>query len=436
MSRRPPPARAPSGLTRDETRESLRRFNVSAGLRGVFDTVGGGTTFIFVAFAGTLGLAGEQMGWLTALVSWACLLQMAGLPLIARARDKKRFALRLALGEAFLVCLAVLLAVFLPAPWGLYAFAAAVFLAAAFLQLSRPVTDDWVASTVPAGLRGRYLGRRTQILSAVVVVATLAAGWLGERVGLDNRRGLGLLILAAAAFAVAAVVVLRGASMPAVAAASQPQLADVATALRTRPFLRLLTLTVLYNLPFFVACPYYQVFNLQVARMPATHIAWMQTGYLAVKVLALPALGRLVDRWGARRTMVVAGLVYAWFFSTFLFCGPGYYWPVMLAWAVVALADGGFGLAAQAALYATVPEAALTRPAYFAVNNFVVLAAYGLGSALVVPLLRLTRDVSVTVGPFTLGHFHLLYGFCAVLMLPCLCAARLLPAKDADKAPA
>lgn len=423
------PLRQASGLTRDETRDSLRRFNISAGLRSVFDTVGGGTTFVFVAFACSLGLAKEQIGWLTFLVSSACLVQMAGIPLIRRAQNKKRFALTLALSEPLLLAAAVLLAMFLPAPWRIYAFAAAVFLAAAFLHLSRPVTDDWVASTIPAEIRGRYLGRRTQILSAIIIVTTLTAGWLSERVGMTNLRGLGILILAAATCAVAAVLVLRDAAMPALAASSQPHWRDGATVLRTRPFMRLMLLTVLFNLPFFFACPYYQVFNLEVVKMPATMIAVMQAGYYAVKILALPWLGRLVDRWGPRRSMMAAGVVYAWFFSTFLFCGPGRYWPIMVGWAVVSLADGAFGLAVQSALYATVPGTP-ARPSYFAASNIIALVSYGAGSAVAVPVLQSLKNVDVTLGPLRLGNFHFLYIGCALLMLPCLFAARLAPLRS------
>ena len=426
FGKRKTPLQQASGLTRAETRDSLRRFNISAGFRGVFDTVGGGSTFIFVGFACSLGLAKEQLGWLTFLVSSACLVQMAGIPLIRRARNKKRFALTLALSEPLVLIAAVLLAVFLPAPWRLYAFAAAVFVGAAFLQLSRPVTDDWVASTIPAELRGRYLGRRTQILSAAVIAATLAAGWFGERVGMSNTRGLGVIIIVAALCAITAVLVLRDAAMPDLAAESQPHWNDIHTILRTPPFVRLMLLTILYNLPFFLACPYYQAFNLEVARMPATMIAVMQSGYYAVKIVTLPLIGRLVDRWGARRSMLLSGLVYAAFFAAFLVCDAGRYWPLVLAWAVVSLADGAFGLALQSALYASVPETP-ARPSYFAAYNILTLVLYAAGSAAAVPLLERMKSLQLHVGPFVLGNFHILYGICAALMLVTLFAARLAP---------
>jgi hypothetical protein len=283
----PQPERHRTGLTRDETRASLRRFNWNAGLRGAFETVCGGSTFIFVAFASSLGLSKERMG--------------------------------------------------------------------------------------------------------------------------------GIL----------AVLALRDAPMPSLAANAAPRLADLPAVLRTPPFVRVVAVMLLFNVPFFFACPYYQVFHLEIARMPASMIALMQTGYLAVKIVSLPALGRLLERWGPSRTLFATGFVYAPFFATYPLCGPGVYWPIMAGWAVVALADAAFGLAIQAALYGSVPDSR-ARPAYFAVYNFTSLVGYGIGSVLAVPALEAIREVRLQVGPLALGHFHLLYAACTLLMFPCLFAARLI----------
>ena len=414
-----------AGMNRTDRRDSLRRFNWNAGMRSIFDTVCGGTTFIFVAFARSLGLAREQMGWMTFLISGACVVQMVGLPLIGRAANKKRFALTLALVEPALVIAAVILALLLPAPFRFTAFAAAVFMAAAFIHLARPVTDDWLATLIPSGIRGRYLGRRVQIVSTVTIASTLIAGYLGERIGMNNRVGLGLILIAGGVCGLAAVLMLRDAVMPALAAAAQPGWHDFAVVLRTPGFMRILAVNILYNLPFFLACPYYQVFNLEVALMPAGMIALMQTGYYTVKILSLPTLGRLVDRWGTRRTFYLTGFLYAAFFATFLLCGPGRYWPLMAAWAMVALADGAWALAFQSALYASIPETA-ARPAYFAVNNFATISLFGLGGAIAVPVLQSIKEVHLVLGPLTLGNLHLLYGFCALLMIPCLFSSVLI----------
>lgn len=420
--------RQASGLTGDETRASLLRFNWSAGLRGIFDTIGMGTNFIFVGFARSLGVAKEQMGWLSFIVSGACLLQMAVIPLIGRIQQKKRFALSLALTEPFLVMVAVGLALLLPPGLRLVAFVAAVFMAAASAHMSRPITDDWFASTIPTEIRGRYLGRRLRIVSIVTIITTYLCGIIGDRIGMDNTVGLGLLLIGGACCGVAAVVVLRDAPMPALAADSQPRLADFMVALNTRPFARYLILIAVFNIPFFFAVPYYQVFHLEIVKMPASLIAVMQSGYFIVKILALPFLGRLVDRWGPRKTMYVSGVIYAWFFSTYMFCGPGRYWPILVAWAVVALADAAFGLAAQFTLFDAVPNSQ-ARPVYFATSNIVTLSLTGLGGVIAVPLLGAIKNVEFDIGPFHMGSFHLLYGACALAMIPCLFAARLVAGK-------
>lgn len=415
----------PSRLTGVATRASLRRFNWSAGFRSVFDTVGGGTTFIFVAFAQSLGLASERTGWMTFLVSCACVLQMLALPVIARTANKKRYALSLALAEPLLAIAAVGLALLLPAPARLYAFGAAVFLAAASINLSRPVTDDWLATTIPAALRGRYLGRRMQIVGVVTVAATLAAGWLGDRIGLNNTTGLAAVLGGGAACGLVAVILLREVPMPDGAANSQPRLADAAGALRTPSFFRLLLLVVIYCLPFYFACAYYQVFHLEVLKMPAFRIAQMMSGYYVIKIVSLPLLGRIVDRWGVRRTMFISGVVYAGFFAIYPLCQPGWYWPLFIAWAFVGMADGAFGLATQMALYGAVPESP-ARPAYFAVYNIVTIAFTGLGGAVAVPVLESIKHLHLSVGPLEFTNFHLLYAGCALVMLPCMCSAYLV----------
>ena len=370
-------------------------------------------------------MARERMGWIAFIFSLSCLLQMAAIPLIARARNKKRFALTLALIEPVLFIIAVTLALVLPPGIRMAGFISAVFIAGAFVHLSRPVIDDWFASTIPTTIRGRYLGRRLQVISIAIITATMIMGVLGQSTGMANTLGLGLILITGALCGMLSILTLRSVPMPALAANSQPRLQDFANVFKTAPFLVIIMVNILYSIPFYLAVPYYQIFNLEVAAMPATMIAIMQSGYFIVKIVALPWLGRGVDRWGPQRSLFVAGFVYVTFFGAFLFCQPGFYWPVMIAWAVVALADGLFGLATQTALYASVPDSP-SRPAYFAVSNIVSLVFYGIAGLAAVPLLEAIKGITIHVGPLTLGSFHLLYGVCALLMIPCLFSARLV----------
>jgi MFS family permease len=423
----PSPARA---LTKAQTRESLGWFNWNVSLRGVFETIGGGTTLVFVAFTLSLGVPPEAMGYFAAAISFACILQVLGMPLLNHVRHRKRTILTLAVVEPVLVILAVLLTPLLPAPWRPVSLGVAVFLAAACLHLTRPYADNWLAMTIPSGLRGRYTGRRIRISSLAIIFSTLLVGGGVELLGRTNTTGLAGLLAGGALFGVAAALTLARAARPLWQEPPRFSLSDLREVLRAPAFVRITAATVIWMIPFFFAAAYYQVFNLEVVGMRPGLIAAMGVGYLAVKLLATPLLGRICDRVGPRRLLWFAGPIYVGFFLAFPFAAPGLAWPLILAWAVVGLADGIYGVAIPAALYGTVPDEG-ARPAYFAVYNLVVLGGFALGGLLAVPLVGLLQDWGGVWGPLNLSGYHLFYALCGVAMIPCTAALALVPARAA-----
>ncbi|MCW5550294.1 MAG: hypothetical protein KIT44_15130, partial [Opitutaceae bacterium] len=291
---------APARLNKQETRESLGWFNWNVSLRGAFETIGGGTTLVFTAFALAIGVPRDAMGYFTAVISCACIVQLLGMPVAGRVRQRKRFILAVAVAEPLLLIVAVLVTPWLPPELRPLSLGVAVFSAAACLHLTRPFSDDWLATTIPSGLRGRYIGRRIRISSFAIVASTLAVGAGVEVLGKDNADGLAFLLVLGALFGVGAALMLARATKPVVREPATFAMSDLLVVWRTRPFVRLTVGTVLLMLPFYFAGAYYQVFNLEVARMRPWLIAAMGVGYLLVKLLLTPALGRLCDRVGPR----------------------------------------------------------------------------------------------------------------------------------------
>jgi MFS family permease len=413
-------------LTPDETRESLSWFNWNISLRGVFETICGGTTLVFTAFALVIGVPQDAMGYFTAIISFSCILQVLGMPLASRVRRRKRFILTVALIEPLLLIIAVLLAPLLPAELRPVSLGLAFFLASACLHLTRPYSDNWLATTIPSGLRGRYIGQRLRLSSIAIIASTLVVGAGVEMLGKTNGAGLAGLLITGAFFGVAAALTLVRATKPVVQEPAPFHTRDFSQVLRTPAFVRLTIGTVLYMIPFFFAGAYYQVFNLRVVEMRPWLIASMGVGYLVVKLLLTPALGRVCDRIGPRRLLWVASPIYTAFFLCFPFAEPGRAWPIIVAWAFVALADGIYGVAAPAALYGTIPEHG-ARPAYFAVFNLVNLSCSAVGGVLAVPLLGLLNRIDWNLGLAHLGGYHLFYALCGVAMVPCTAALLLFP---------
>jgi len=418
-----------SDLSKAETRTALRAFNWNLACRGVFTTLCGGTTMFFTAFILSLGVAQEQMGNVAFVMSLACLLQLLAAPLLARVPGRKVLLLTIGTLEPLLFAGAVLGVPWLPLAWRLPVLFAAIFLATMAINLIQPFTDDWLATTIPPDLRGRYIGRRLQLFSVTVIVTTLVASHLLERtIGKTNTTGLGWLLVFGGLFGLLSILSLRRAAMPATATTAQFSWRDIPAVFRHRQFARLLVFIFLYNLPFSFACPYYQVYHLEVVQAKASMIGYMMNVYLVVKILTVSLLGRLADRWGARRLIYLVSVIYVLFFGVYATCQPGLAWVLVAAWGAVALADGAWGVVLTKLLYETVPDTPL-RPAYFAVNNIVGVLFTGIGGMLAVPVLEAIRGVSLTVGPLHLGSFHLLYLGCTLLMIPCLFATRLLPVR-------
>lgn len=416
----------PLSLSRRSTRESLAWFNWNISLRGVFETICGGTTLVFTAFALVIGVPPDAMGFFSAVISFACIVQVLGLPVASYVRRRRRFILTVALVEPLLVIAAVLLTPLLPATLRPFSLGLAVFLAAACLHLTRPFSDDWLATTIPSGLRGRFIGQRIRLSSFAIIASTLVVGGSVEFLGTENGPGLAALLIAGGLFGVAAALMLARATEPITQEPAAFQLGDLRAVFRTGAFVRLTIGTLIYMLPFYFACAYYQVFNLRVVQMRPWLIATMGVGYLLVKLLLTPALGRLCDRYGPRRLIVLGTPVYIAFFLMFPFAEPGRAWPIIVGWAFVAIADGIYGVAAPAALYGTVPVQG-SRPAYFAVYNLISLSAFAVGGVLAVPLLGWLQQIDFTWGPAHLGGYHLFYTLCGLVMIPCSAALVLFP---------
>ena len=418
-----PSVRSRSGLTKAETRLSLRQFTWYDSFRNIFLTICGPITLVFVSFARSLGIASERMGLLAAAAGIACIVPLVVMPLARAAKDRKRFVLGIAVAEPLLIGAAALLIPVLRPAARFPVLMAAVFASAVAFHLAGIYTTEWMASVIPASIRGRYLGRKMRVWTVAVILTVLAVGPLVELLGKENTRGLAGLMVVGGFFGFLSVMGLGRAAMPAASARSAVGWRDLLSVVRAGPFARSVLCMTIFNLPFAFACPYYQVYYRDVLKMPPQQIATMYACYLLVRLAMAPMLGRLADRIGPTRMGLLAGPIYAAFFAVFVFGAEGRHVPFMLAWGAVAIADAGAALSFSSVVYGTVPQSP-SRPAYFAAWNIMTWGSYAVCGAIAAPVLESIRDVTVTVGPLRLGHFHLLYVACTVLMLATTFAAR------------
>jgi MFS family permease len=416
----------------DDTRRSLAWFNINAGLRLWYDNIAGITGFIFVGYALALGVDKEKIGYLASIASLACFVQLAGLLAANAIRDKKRVAILMGYLEPAFYMGMVVAVYFAPPVLRLPIIGLGVLLSATSLHFVRPIMDEWLASTIPEHIRGRYLSRRMLIVSIISIAAMLIMGYAAEHLkGLKGfeAKGYGALLLAGGVFGLLAVQSLWRISMPAISAGARLSWSAVPEVLSHRPFIRYVTATLIYNLPFWLAAPYYQVFHLKVLNLGEQAISYMMIGYFIIKIIALPFAGRWLDRLGPRSMIYLVSPLYVIFFLLYTLGAPERWWTVFAAWAVIGVAEAGFSVAATSALYSSVPETS-SRQAYFAFYNMLSFLFAAMGSATAAWTLGRLEHAEIVIGTMHLGQFQLLYGISFLMIIPCILGTRLYPGKE------
>lgn len=411
-----------------ETRRALAHFNWYAGLRVWYDNIAGVTGFVFVGYALALGVPKEKIGYLALIVTLASLAQVACVVGMNAIPDKKRFTIAFGYLEPFLFIVMVAVVFLAPAGLRFPLMLLGVLLAAGSLQASSPLLNDWLASSIPSGIRGRYIGIRQFIVSLVSIAAMLLIGFATNHLKHFGGMGYGALLLFGGTMGVLAVRSLGGIVMPAISAGSRFSWAAVPEVLRHAPFIRYLIATIIYNCPFWLATPYYSVYHLKILGLSEQLISLMMVGYFAIKIVMLPLVGRWLDRLGVRAMVYLVSPVYVIFFLLYALSGPDRSWMVFLAWALIGVAEAGFSVAVSCALYEVVPDST-ARPAYFAVYSLLTVLFSAIGSAVAVGIVSRMAGVTVTVGGIQFGQFQLLFAIACLLLIPCILGTQLYPGK-------
>jgi hypothetical protein len=415
--------RQPTGLTKTQTRSTIASLNWNTGLRTVFGTVSSPASFIFVAFALKIGVGKEQIGWIASMANAACLMQIAGLVVINRVHSKKRMVVGLSMAEPLLLLIAIITIPFLPAAWRVIALIIATFASAALLNLTRPLSDDWTAAAIPAGLRESFMGRRSEILSVVGIATTLISGYAADKVGVLGTNGLVVLLAIGAAIGIGAALPLRRAVLPSITARASIGAADLKAVWQDQVFLRYFGVIMTINLPFFLATPYYQVFNLSVLKLSLTHIAFITVGYQVVRVFVSRTCAKWVGRLGIERMLTFICVLYIVFFSLYVMAAAAGAWPIYLAWMITAVADTTLNIAHISAFYRILPHTP-ARSAYFAMYNIIALTLASLGAMVSIPILNGFKRLAFSFNGWTFNNFHCLYALATVIMILATIAVR------------
>ena len=330
-------------LTPAAVRRGLRLSTVEGALSNIHIsiTVGAFTT----GFALLLGARDFELGVMGALPFVGQLFQFVGAYLEERLGERKWLVLYTALASrALWALIAALPFMAFLGTTQLAVFLLVLALSQALIGITGNAWTSWMIDLVPPRERGRYFGTRNTVAAVTAMLSTWLAG-----VGLDHFRasgnqalGYAVIFGAAVVFAVIGCGVLYFQPEPPMQPRTQKVniVALLSAPVRHRDFRKFALVAAAWALATGIAAPFFNAYGIQQLKLSFQLLALMAVTTSGVTLFTQPLIGRLQDRYGDKRVLVIStiGVVllpWGWVLSTPTFLLPvwltsifsGVFWP-------------------------------------------------------------------------------------------------------------
>ncbi|MBX0331350.1 MFS transporter, partial [Oscillochloris sp. ZM17-4] len=370
----------------------------------------GGSVFL-TGFALLLGANSFQLGILGALPFIGQLFQFVGAYLEERMGDRRRLVL--STGLAGRLIWALLLALpFMSFLGGAQLLVFFVGLACSYALngIAGNAWLSWMSDLVPARRRGSYFGMRNTVAAVAAMATTFLAGAALDSARAQGQDALGYAII----FGVAVLAALGSAALiarqaePPIKPKGRVNLADMLSGpLRDRSFRSFVAANVGWALATGVASPFFNAYGLSTLKLGFSALALQAIVTSAVSLVFGPLMGRLQDKYGYKRVLVLCivgtlPLPWGWVIATPTNIIPlwitsilsGVFWPGITQGMVNVLMDRAPANYRGAAM-----------ASFSAITGLGTLTAGLLGGALA----TLVADTQISVGPFQIVGLAFLF---------------------------
>ena len=392
---------------------------------GALGTIWGSLiTGIFFVYLGTrIGMTLFQWGLLGAIVSWALCAEIISALATHRLRLRKPIWFFCALGDRTLRFLGILVALWF---WRTGRAHAALVLIiaisfASFLgAMSTAPWFSWLADLIPEKIHGRFWGRRTAWIAALVTAVTIPAAIL-----MDQTREQWKLELTVIVFLAATVLglldLLIHVTIPEPRMASPPEsnvVAEVLLPVRDARFRPWLIFNAAFAFPVGLGGALSVVFclqNLELQRHFAAAMVVLTIVPTLSSVLTAGWSGALIDRVGTKRVMFWSSISWATIPAFWIFATPA----TAVFWVGASNVVGGIGantaMANAGTKYVTRFPPPEQRAMYIAVSDTAYFIVTGLGALAAGLISKALADWQWAAGGWTFNVFHLLFASSVIL---------------------
>ncbi|MEG2316555.1 MAG: MFS transporter, partial [Clostridia bacterium] len=249
-----------------------------------------------------LGFADGDIGTVMALSALVCVIQLLTLGRGGHYRGKRMVV---AITSAQRLWMAFMYFIpFLPVSSTLkmVLLGGIYFLSRAAISFGGPASSEWVAQLTPMRIRGRYLGAKDATSVAVQAVVLLAAGMVLDAnkasTPLRSFAILGLMVTGLCVLGFTAYMFTEDRHSPKVdrAAPSESIGAQLARCLGDRSFRIVLTLDCLWQITYYIACPYNASYSIKEMSLSFTFMSVVGFAGNIARIFIARKMGAWADR--------------------------------------------------------------------------------------------------------------------------------------------
>lgn len=319
--------------------KSRRRYIVGDAAAQTIVQLAGGTFLVSLMLS--VGFSDAQAGVLTSVGCLAALFQLFTMRMVNHLTKRKLFICLMTVQKLYLAFIFFIPLLPIPDSARQLLLITGYFIAQVCAQIGTPATQDWIASLVPARLRGNYFSRKDAVCVFVTVTMMLLSGIVmdataGERqsTGFTLNGSIILILVLLNAWAFSCMKEprlgemnadgkeihgkLRHKYMQKHSAHNGSFLLEMRDAFGKADFRMAFTLTLLWQTAFYCAAPFNSSYQLEELGMPFTFI--MVIGFLCnmLRIAITPLMGKLGDKHGMAflyKYSLVGILLYFIFFA-------------------------------------------------------------------------------------------------------------------------
>lgn len=319
--------------------KSRRRYIVGDAAAQTIVQLAGGTFLVSLMLS--VGFSDAQAGVFTSIASLAALFQLFTMRMVNHLTKRKLFICLMTVQKLYLAFIFFIPLLPVPDSSRQLLAIAGYFVAQVCAQIGTPATQDWIASLVPARLRGNYFSRKDAVCVFVTVTMMLLSGVVmdataGERqnMGFLLNGSMILILVLLNAWAFSCMKEPRqgelndaGKEIHGKLRAKYPKrevvsngslITEIKEAFGSADFRMAFTLTLLWQTSFYCASPFNTSYQLGELGMPFTFI--MVIGFLGnmLRIAITPLMGKLGDKHGMAflyKYSLVGILLYFIFFA-------------------------------------------------------------------------------------------------------------------------